>query len=182
MRISKRGVASTAAVALFFTVAWASGVQLAVNTSPSMPRGLYLMRPAGELSRDALAAICLREGKASRTYLTRDYLPPGRTCESGVGMLLKPLAGVPGDVVEITPIGVAINGVVIPRSRSYDNDSQGLPIEHLPIGWRHTLGTDEYFALATHMERSLDSRYYGPVARSQIRAEVSPIISFESGE
>lgn len=182
MRIDKRSAWITAAAAALFVAAWSSGIKLAVNTSPSMPRGLYVMHRVETLERDALVAICLPDGESARTYLARDYIPHGRSCQSGAGMLLKPLVGVPGDEIDITAAGVVVNGVLVPHSRVFDEDSQGRHIEHLPVGWKHTLGEGEFFALATHLERSLDSRYYGPVQRSQIAAAVSRLISFETGK
>ncbi|MGT2457757.1 conjugative transfer signal peptidase TraF [Cupriavidus basilensis] len=151
------------------------GVSLAYNTSPSMPRGLYLTVPVKQYARGMLAAICLPKGAAADLYRARHYLPESTRCSSGVAPVLKPVAGVAGDVVGIDHAGVSINGAVVPNSAVLDTDSQGAGIPHLPVGWQTRLAPGQVFALATHAARSLDSRYYGVLPDSQIIARAFPI-------
>lgn len=172
----------SAFAAAAFSGAWLSGYSLAFNPSASMPRGLYLLRataPAAALQRGEVVAACVPNTEAAKVYRERDYMGTSTRCTSGLPPVMKPLAGLPGDTVEVTNLGVLVNGQLLPKSRVFDTDSDGLPIAHLPIGWRQTLTQSEFFLLANHIERSLDSRYYGSVQRTDIHGLVLPIYTIE---
>lgn len=177
-RSKKIQAAGAGLAALLFATTWASGVGLALNTTPSMPRGLYLTKPMGYPKPGDIAAVCIPPGEESQLYLERDYLPASFRCPSGVAPVLKPIAAVPGDYVQIEAAGVRINGELQVRSRTYATDSDGRPMAHLADGWKKTLAEDEYFVLANHIERSLDSRYYGTVARAAFLAKAFPLTNF----
>ena len=156
-----------ATVAVFCSL-WASGYTLAVNPSPSMPRGVYLLGPILNPAVGDTVAACIPAGDQARLYRSRDYLPASDRCASGLSPVLKPVVAAAGDTVSINSDGTRVNGVLLPNSRVYDTDTQGLPIGHLPLQWSKRLGTGEYFVLANRIPRSLDSRYYGPLPRENI--------------
>ncbi len=174
---SKRPLYVLAAGAAVFLAAWSAGISLAVNTSPSMPRGLYLEVPVSSPKRGEIVAVCIPDKPGSQVYRERDYLGPSTRCPVGMPPELKPLAAGPGDTVTVTAAGTRVNGVLLPNSRVFDTDSQGLPIAHLPIGWTKQLAAGEWFTLAHYIPRSLDSRYYGPVHRADIRGRVFPLLT-----
>lgn len=179
MRVkSKPLVLATIGVLVAFLAAWASGYSLTVNTSVSMPRGLYLVGPLQEPERGMIVAVCIPNQPAVKLYRERDYLPASSRCAGGMAPVMKPIAGVPRDAVRIGALGTWINERQVPNSLVFDTDSQGLPIPHLPLGWSKRLDVGEYFLLATHVERSLDSRYYGPVHRADMQARVIPLVTF----
>lgn len=162
-----------------FSGTWISGWSLALNTSVSMPRGLYLVGPLGSIPKTGdIVALCIPNKEAAAVYLERDYLPASTRCATGISPVMKPVVGVPGDVMRVGQLSTMANGKQIPNSAVMDTDSQGLPIDHLPVGWIKRLDTDEYFMLANHVERSLDSRYYGTVQRSDMLALAHPLITF----
>jgi conjugative transfer signal peptidase TraF len=84
--------------------------------------------------------------------------------------LLKPIAGVPGDLVCIESSGVSVAG------RHYGPvlhaDSQGTP---LPVLRGCQVVPPGQVFVASPQPRSLDSRYYGPLPVSQIRARALPV-------
>ncbi len=166
-----------AAVALVYLVAWSSGYALAVNPSISMPRGLYVLGPVASPARGDLVSACISNLEAAKVYRARDYMGPSKRCADGMPPVLKPIVAAPGDTVEVTAMGVWINGQLVPRSRLFDTDSNGRPIDHLPLGWKKTLAAGEFFLMSTHIERSLDSRYYGPVLRADIHGRARPIFT-----
>ena len=89
-------------------------LQLRVTlTDSAAPAGIYrlITAPAG---RGALVAACLPAAIA-RTGLTRGYLQAG-DCPGGVEPVAKVLGALPGDVVEVAPGGVAVNGVPFANS------------------------------------------------------------------
>lgn len=165
-----------AAVALFLG-AWFSGGSVAINSTPSMPQGLYLVRGMDVPQRGDVAAVCIPNAEAAKLYRERDYLPASSRCAVGIAPVLKPVVAVPGDDVRLDERGVWVNGRLLENSRVFDTDSQGRPIQHLPLGWHKTMATNEYFMLANRIERSLDSRYYGTVNRPSLVGKAFPIVT-----
>ncbi|CAG9229993.1 Peptidase_S26 domain-containing protein [Paraburkholderia tropica] len=168
-------VASTAAL---FCAVWASGYTIAVNPSASMPRGLYLLGPVSKPAVGDTVAACIPASDQARLYRLRDYLPASDRCASGLPPVLKPVVATAGDTVSIDADGTRVNGALIPNSRVYDTDTQGLPIDHLPLQWHKRLESGEYFVLANHIPRSLDSRYYGPLPRRNIIGAAHAIVTW----
>ena len=80
-------------------------------------------------------------------------------------VVIKRVAGTPGDVVELTHGELLRNGAAAR--------------DPIPAGYRDAcdfgprrLGGDEYFLLGDHRRVSIDSREFGPVARSHILGRV----------
>lgn len=161
-----------------YVLAWALGVTVAVNSTPSMARGLYVVVPDAAPKAGQIVAVCVPDRSAAEVYRARQYLRPSPRCPVGLAPLLKPLVAGPGDTVSITAQGVVVNGALQPNSRVMDTDSEGRPVDHLPLGWSATLGPRDFFALATRIERSLDSRYYGPVSRDDLQGRAFALITF----
>lgn len=172
----KLSLAAVAAAAALFLGAWASGDVLAVNTTASMPRGVYLVSDLETPARGLVVAACIPNHGDVAVYRERGYLPESSRCASGLAPVLKPIAAVPGDVVALDDRGLWVNGELLENSRVFDTDSQGKALRHLPVGWKKVLGAGEYFLLANRIERSLDSRYYGTVTRTQLLGQARPLI------
>jgi len=171
-------LAVVALATLLFAGSWWSGYSVAVNSSKSMPRGLYLVGPLQEVERGQVVALCISNASAAAIYKARDYLGPSSRCPVGLPPVLKPLVAMPGDLVAISAAGTFVNGQLLPNSRVFDTDSDGRPIEHLPVGWSKRLAAGEFFMLANHIERSLDSRYYGTVKRADLQGRAVPLLTF----
>lgn len=163
-------------IGLSYLTTWASGYSVAVNPSVSMPRGLYLLQPVGDLSRGSLVAVCIPKGEAANLYVERGYLPESQRCLSGAAPVIKPIVAGPGDRVTLDDAGVTINGMLVAYSEIDDEDSNGRPMPHVSFG-DLKLSNDQFFLLATHAARSLDSRYFGPIRDSDVIAQVSPLVT-----
>jgi type IV secretory pathway protease TraF len=111
---------------------------LACNRSPSSPRGLYR----------------LTEGT------------PQRGKYVALAMPLKQIAGIPGDIVTVTPQGSYINGRLIPNSAP-------VPPRHYPYG-QYILGPTDLWLVGKD-PMSWDSRYFGPIPESLINAIAQPV-------
>jgi type IV secretory pathway protease TraF len=81
---------------------------------------------------------------------------------------------VAGDVVELGPEAVIVNGQGLPGSASAAADSLGRPLPHAVWG-RHVVGADEVWLVSTRAANNWDSRYLGPFSVSQLRALARPI-------
>ena len=174
-RLNGTGVRQAVIVATASVLFATSVVGLTYNTTPSLPVGLYRIRSLGEVPRrGAVVGFCL-EGEAARTGLARGYVHPeglepmvyGKRCSSGTGIIGKPVAGVPGDTVEVAREGVRINGVLLRRSRVPTMDRRGRPLTGIPWG-RTILRPGDYWLQSEYAANSYDSRLYGPVRIERI--------------
>ena len=174
---SKAPLIAVAVVVVFFLASWFFGYSVAINTSKSMPRGLYLVDRLQDVERGQIVALCIPNASAAAIYKRRNYLGASSRCLVGLPPVIKPIVGLPGDFIQISTAGTFVNGQLLPNSRVFDTDSQGLEIEHLAVGWSKRLAPGEYFALANFTERSLDSRYYGTVHMGDLRGRARPIFT-----
>jgi len=152
----------------------ASALDLRVNWTESMPRGLY-QRMDPTLERDAWVAVCL-EGRAAEIARERGYVIHG-SCASGLDPILKRLVGVPGDRIEVAADGIAVNGVPVPHSDTKDVDARARPLEHTPKG-EIVLSDGHFFVMGMNLSRSWDSRYFGAIGEHQIIASARPLWTF----
>jgi conjugative transfer signal peptidase TraF len=164
-----------AAMAFVFgglVAAGAGGVRW--NDSTSMPRGLWLVTTRdGAIRRGEIVAACPPDTIAVRDAILRGYIPAGR-CPDGLEPLLKTAAAVAGDVVTVTPSGVAVNGVPVEDTTPLDHDSAARPLSPYPAG-DYFVPPGQIWLLSSHQPRGFDSRYFGPVPAANLRGVARPI-------
>ncbi len=104
-----------------------------VNFTSSLERGFYVVseRPSANL-----VEFC-PEGEAGAISLERAYRMAGGTCPDGGSPLMKPIAAVAGDRVEVTTYGIRVNGKLIPNSAAHFKDHRGRPLKPWPTGPIH---------------------------------------------
>lgn len=146
------------------TVGASFGFAVAKNKTASMPIGNYIYRATSTVHRGDFVMGCLAP-KELRIVRERHYFEPGE-CD-GFELVLKIVAGVPGDKVYADPNRVCVNGRELDASGRVTRDRQGRSLSAIATGSRR-LGSDEYW-LETPFKGSWDSRYFGAVRRSQIR-------------
>ncbi|MGD8450901.1 MAG: S26 family signal peptidase [Phycisphaerae bacterium] len=139
---------------------------ITLNVSPSIAPGFYIA------VRASPAVGSFVEFPLPQAF--RDTLPGCAVCARQDALILKPIAAGPGDRVDTTGARLVINGVPLAPIRT--QDSQGHPV---PV-WRanRVLGEDEYFAFSARVPNSLDSRYFGPIQRSDIVALRAPLVTW----
>ena len=113
---------------------------MACNKSPSAPKGLYHLVIAAPAKGEYVA----------------------------LAMPLKKIAGMPGDVVTVTPRGSYINGRPILNSAP-------MMARHYPYG-TYILGPTDIWVVGKD-PMSYDSRYFGPIPMSLINAIAEPLIT-----
>jgi conjugative transfer signal peptidase TraF len=159
----KRRCAMVMLITLLCFSTWArpGNPRLLWNASPSVPIGLYLLvdRPAAV---GALAVVRLPEPILSLAD-ARGYLPAG-------ALLIKGVFGRTGDVVCRWGVSITIDGRAVARARSNDAARRPLP------GWSgcRRLTRGQVLLLASEPD-SFDSRYFGPIARSNVVGTALPI-------
>jgi conjugative transfer signal peptidase TraF len=146
-----------------------------VNFTSSLERGFYVVsqRPSANL-----VEFC-PEGKAAAMSLERGYRTPGGTCPDGGSPLLKAIAAVPGDQVEVTTNGVRVNGKLIPNSAAHFKDHRGRPLKPWPSG-EYTVPAGQLWVLSDFNSWSFDSRYFGPIPSSIVQHRLRPLWTFHT--
>ncbi len=158
----------TATLISVFVVAGKSGIR--INTTPSLPVGLYIETA----STSPLVDFCPAEPAASLAS-ARGYRAQGN-CPDGASPLLKPVVASAGDVVEISSKGISVNARPLPNSAPLVKDTEGRPLQHYPYG-RYVVAPGQVWVASSYNARSFDSRYYGPVSISAIRAHLRPLLT-----
>lgn len=135
----------------------ASGHALVVNTSPSMPSGVYwITRGAARMARGRVVLFTPPEGVCDLVY-GRGWLPEGMP-------LLKTVGGLAGDTYCVREGRFVVAGDDV--GPVFVADSQGRPLPQL-AGCRR-VGADEFLPVATTLDRSFDGRYLGAVPKHNV--------------
>lgn len=170
----RRLTAPAAIASLPIALALAATAGLRVNTSPSMPLGLWRTSAlSGLVNRGEAVTACLPE-QVARLAMQRQYIGSG-DCPDGSTPLVKTVAAIAGDVVRITRHGVAVNGEPIPRSAPLARDEAGRPLHAMPPGL-YGVAPGTVWLLSGHDPRSFDSRYYGPIPLAGVRRVAHPVL------
>jgi conjugative transfer signal peptidase TraF len=150
---------------------------LRLNLTGSLPVGLYAVT-RGAPTRGALVLVCLPRAGAEFAR-DRGYVPRGGSCPGGVMPVGKPVFAIPGDSVTVSPDGLLLNGRLAPNSRPLTVDRQGRPLVGLPVR-RYVVAPGELWVVSHYSMYSFDSRYFGPVPTSHVRARVRSIWTVRS--
>lgn len=156
---------------LAFTLPRLAGLR--INSTTSMPRGVY-RSIGGAVKPGSIVAVCLPSA-ISRFGMERGYLGAG-SCPDGVEPVVKVVAAVAGDVVEVSGQGVAVNGSPLPNSRPLERDRGGRELLAYSTAPRR-LEPGELWLFSPYEERSWDSRYFGPVPSECVTDVVVPLVT-----
>ena len=140
---------------------------LTKNISISEPIGYYLKLPiVGTIKRGNKYLICIADIKY--VAILKQLGLPGisNQCLYNSPYLIKQVAGIPGDAIEIIKSGVLINNQLQPNSQAFTS-AHGIEIYPLPVGYKTILRKNEYFMLGI-TPHSVDSRYFGIINRNQL--------------
>lgn len=145
-----------------------AAIGLHFNFTPSMPIGIYRLTPLSKsgVERGSFVAVCAPP-VAAELGRRRGYLAAGR-CPTTAEPLLKVVAAVAGDSVTVSATGVAVNGCLLPYSRSFSHDAAGRRLSPWPHG-HFQLRRGELWLYAPN-GRSWDSRYFGPLKDTNVVA------------
>jgi len=158
---------ASAGIAAFQICGW---LGIRFNLSPSLPIGIYLRTNAPA----KLIEFCPAEPFASLA-IQRGYRDEG-VCPDGAMPLLKPIVAVAGDSVDLSDLGIAVNGLLLRNSTPLRVDTKGRPLP----AWRkghYVIAAGTVWVTSSYNPRSFDSRYFGPVPISSIRHYVRPLIT-----
>lgn len=128
----------------------------------------------GPIERGATVVVCL-PSRTSAVARSRGYISAG-SCADGNAPIGKRVAAMAGDTVSLTPIGLTINGRVMPNTRPLDRDREGRALPRIGYG-HYVVQVGEIWLVSTYSARSFDSRYFGPVPTTSVVGRVRPIIT-----
>ena len=174
---ARRPFAAMAGIAFAAAILIAAGEAFGVlisNTDSAALAGVY--RVVGrEINRGDLVAACLPIAIAQEG-LARGYLRTGG-CAGDAEPVDKIVGALPGDIVDIEPRWVAINGKRFAGSVTAAHDSLGRPLSHVEWG-KHVVAASEVWLFGFNDRRSWDSRYFGPVPLANVRGKLAPVLTW----
>jgi len=163
-------------IAVAFLVALGTVLSLRISlTDSAAPAGIYRLVSGIPPYRGQLVGACLPVSIAQEG-LARGYLRKG-DCPSGAEPVAKIVEALPGDILEVQPGWVSIDGQVFADSAVAARDSIGRPLPHVPWG-RREVAPGEVWLFGFHNVRSWDARYFGPVPLSEVRAALKPVLTW----
>lgn len=146
-----------------------------INWTDSLPRGLYLVNavPKGGVERGEIVVACPPRFYAE---IGRDhgYLISGG-CHGDVAPVLKLVAARVGDIVQLSPAGIAVNHARLPGTALLAGDKRGDPPAHVAFGTYHVPAGEIW--LFTSKPNGYDSRYFGPVATTSVLNVATPLLT-----
>ncbi len=160
----------TATLSLACVVGAAAVTGARINTSYSLPLGLYIRT---DDARAALIEFCPVEPFAAESS-QRGYRTRGSACPDGAVPLLKPVVAVAGDMVALSADGIRVNGRLLPKTAPLFRDGAGRSLHPWPFG-SYVVEKGTVWVASTYNRGSYDSRYMGPIRTSQIRARLRPL-------
>ncbi|MDQ5921374.1 MAG: signal peptidase [Pseudomonadota bacterium] len=139
------------------------------NVSISEQLGYYLLIPGAKIRKNDLILLCVNDNY-KHVFNELGLRDVAGQCRNGLPYLLKRIAAVTGDRVEVENAGIKINGKLYPNSKQFA-EGRGVKLYPLQLGYSRILGKEEYFMLGNSLH-SVDSRYFGVVKSSDIHGKV----------
>src|SRR5215471_9629113 len=168
LAVTRLLVAAFAALATLVAATAYAGLR--INTSYSLPLGIYV-RTTEPNAR--LVEFCPVEPFASESS-ERGYRTHGTACADGAVPLLKPIVAVAGDRVVLSAEGMRVNGRLLPETAPLFHDAAGRSLHPWPFG-TYVVEQGVVWVASTYNRGSYDSRYMGPISISRIRAKLRPV-------
>lgn len=170
----------TSAIALIGTAVivvllflYTAGVK--INTTKSIPVGFYWASNQ-PVAKGAYVMFCPPNNEVFDEAKKRGYIDSG-FCAGGYGYMMKRILAAKNDVVSITDKGVLVNNKLLPLSASVIADRAGRALPYYRIDHK-TLNADEVLMMSDVSGTSFDSRYFGPIHKSQIKTVIIPLMTW----
>lgn len=161
-------------VALLAVAAGACAAGIRINTSPSVPRGIYWLT-SDPPTRGGYVALCPPPAAVFNLAKARGYLGPG-WCEGNFAEMIKVLAAGPGDRIRVDGSGVRVGERLWPGSLPAAVDGAGRAMPTAPVV--ETTLEGSIVVMSKDCELGFDSRYFGPLPVSAIKAAAIPLLTW----
>jgi conjugative transfer signal peptidase TraF len=132
------------------------GYGLTYQTTDSMPKGLYVIKPAHHLKRNDI--VIFYPPAFALAFLMQQKLIPKNA------ILMKSVMAVEGDYICKKNQKLWINHRYIAPVYAHTLTNKRLPNKK----FCQTLHANQYLLISTYVAHSFDGRYFGPVSKSRI--------------
>lgn len=174
---TRRRVVTVLAASLFLVGALSATAVLGgfrLNLTPSEPLGLWRIEQTNRaMTVGDMVFVCPPMTPLFAQARRRLYLARG-LCQGGVAPMIKIVAALPGQRVEIGQ-NVSIDGTPLVSSTVRYFDGAGRPLEPYAGG---VVPKDTLY-LHSPFKSSYDSRYFGPMPTSGLLGLALPILTFD---
>ncbi len=174
MTMRRRRAAAIMALILIPAVmlAAAYGAGFRINLTPSYPLGLWRIEAMNRpVAIGDLIFICPPRTPVFALGVERGYVRSG-TCAGGMSPLIKTVAAMPGQQVEIAR-HVVIDGRDLQHSDLHAVDADGKTL----VPWSGGVVPSGNLFLHSDFAGSYDSRYFGPIPATGILGLARPILA-----
>lgn len=145
-----------------------------LNLTPSEPLGLWRIEPLRRpVAVGDLVFICPPVTAAFEAGRRHGYLRSG-LCAGGLAPLIKTVAALPGQHIEITDL-VVIDGTPLATSGLRKRDAAGRSMTPDSGG----VVPPRHLFLHSSFASSYDSRYFGPVPEAGLLGLARPVLTFD---
>jgi conjugative transfer signal peptidase TraF len=152
---------------------YAVGVR--INTTSSIPLGIYLTN-SKSVEKGDYVFFCPPQVDVFDEAKHRGYISAG-VCPGNYGYMMKRVLAAKNDAVSVADDGVRVSANLLPFSKLLKVDKAGRRLLTYEPN-QYILGDDEVLLMSDVSPISFDSRYFGPINRSQIKSVISPVISW----
>lgn len=168
-------VSATAGVFFLLLSAAAYAIGLRVNTTKSIPVGIY-MTSSRPLEKGAYVLFCPPQVRIFEDAKERGYIGAG-FCPGRYGYMMKRILAAKKDTVTVNADGVRVNNVLLAHSAPLATDSAGRPLPKFKAD-SYTLDDSELLLMSDVSSTSFDGRYFGPINRSKIETVIRPVFTW----
>lgn len=168
-------VLSIIVVAAFLVLACVYAAGLRINTTKSIPLGIYWIT-GDEVKKNSYVIFCPPAEESFLEAKKRGYLTTG-FCDGSLGYMMKKVLAAKGDTVLFSVSGVQVNGELLPLSARFTADKFGRVMPS-PLPGPHVLKEDDLLLMSDVNPKSFDSRYFGLVSSKQIKSVITPVLTW----
>jgi conjugative transfer signal peptidase TraF len=145
---------------------------LRLNTTRSVAPGFYWVVDISPEKGD-FVSFCPAQDSITLIAYERGYIGFGN-CPGHTERLLKIVYGTEGDTIELTKVGVVVNGALLAYSTTLTQDGLDRPLSPYHKK-RLVLQPNELWVMTNRSPLSFDSRYFGPIRSTQVSDVVRPL-------
>lgn len=146
-----------------------------INMTRSIPVGLY-WTSNNPVEKGAYVFFCPPPAGVFNIAKERGYIGAG-FCPGNYGYMMKLILAAKNDAITIADDGVRVNGALLPLSALIKVDPAGRALPRYQSN-AYTLSDVELLLMSDVSALSFDSRYFGPINRSQIKTVIVPVITW----
>jgi type IV secretory pathway protease TraF len=143
--------------------AWLFNAFFAINTTPSVPIGLYVREPCPPSLLNTIVRVKAPEPFHSLA-VSRGYF-------ADTSRLLKPVVAENSGFFCVSKGQISLNGQPIIKANLFDYRQRPVPLRD----GCEQVGDNNIILLVKHLPNSFDSRVFGPLRRSSVEACFRPL-------